>query len=423
LIRKVPRCGQEKTMPSFATALSGLESNNTALNTIANNLANMNTIGYKEQTDQFSTLFYQQLNGGVNGGVQVGVGTQVAMTETDFSNGSPTPTTGQPTNMALQGNGFFVIDDHGQQELTRAGDFVLSKDGALQTTTGASVMGYPAANGSISVAAGVQRIVIPLGQTLAAKQTGSMNIQANLDASAAVGAGTSVPAPITLYDSLGGAHQATVTFTKTGTNTWDYNIALPAGEAASSTGTTGTLTFDTSGNLTGPGPTGTIGGISFTGLSDGASNMNFSWNLSGTGSAITQTASASNVASATQDGYTSGSYQGFSVDGNGIVQASFSNGQKEVVGQVAVATVANQQGLQATNNTAYLATLASGSAVIGTAGNAGRGTIEGAALESSNVDVSTEFSALIVAQRAFEANSKSVTTFDQATQEAINMIH
>jgi len=406
-------------MPSFATALSGLESNNTALNTIANNLANMNTIGYKEQTDQFSTLFYQQLNGGVNGGVQVGVGTQVAMTETDFSNGSPTPTTGQPTNMALQGNGFFVIDDHGQQELTRAGDFVLSKDGALQTTTGASVMGYPAANGSISVAGGVQPIVIPLGQTLAAKQTGSMNIQANLDASAAVG--TSVPAPVTLYDSLGGAHQATVTFTKTGINTWDYNVALPAGEAASSTGTTGTLTFDGNGNLTSP--TGTVSSIAFSGLSDGGSNMNFSWNLSGTGSAITQTASASNVASATQDGYTSGSYQGFSVDGNGIVQASFSNGQKEVVGQVAVATVANQQGLQATNNTAYLATLASGSAVIGTAGNAGRGTIEGAALESSNVDVSTEFSALIVAQRAFEANSKSVTTFDQATQEAINMIH
>jgi flagellar hook protein FlgE len=98
-------------------------------------------------------------------------------------------------------------------------------------------------------------------------------------------------------------------------------------------------------------------------------------------------------------------------------------GQKQIVGQVAVATVANEQGLQATTNTAYVATLASGSAVLGTAGNAGRGTIEGDALESSNVDISTEFSALIVAQRAFEANSKSITTFDQATQEAINMIH
>ncbi len=406
-------------MPSFATALSGLESNNTALNTIANNLANMNTVGYKDQTDQFSTLFYQQLNGGVNGGVQVGVGTQVASTETDFSDGAPT-STGQSTDMALQGNGFFVINDNGRQELTRAGDFVLSQNGALQTTSGASVMGYPASNGSISLGSGVQPIVLPLGQTLAAKQTGSMNIQANLDASAAVG--TSVPAPVTLYDSLGAPHQATVTFTKTAVNTWSYNIALPAGEATGSAGTTGTMTFDGSGNLTSP--TGTISGISFTGLSDGASDMSFGWNLSGAaGASVTQTASSSNVAGATSDGYASGSYQGFSVDGNGIVEASFSNGQKEMIGQVAVATVANQQGLQATNNTAYLSTLASGPAVIGTAGNAGRGTIEGAALESSNVDVSTEFSALIVAQRAFEANSKSVTTFDQATQEAINMIH
>ena len=123
-------------MPSFATALTGLESYNTALNTIANNLANMSTVGYKDQTDQFSTLFYQQLNSGANGGVQVGVGTQVATTETDFSDGGLS-STGQATDMALQGNGFFVIDDHGQQELTRAGDFTLSNSGARQTTSGA----------------------------------------------------------------------------------------------------------------------------------------------------------------------------------------------------------------------------------------------------------------------------------------------
>lgn len=406
-------------MPSFATALTGLESNNTALNTIANNLANMNTVGYKDQTDQFSTLFYQQLNGGPNGGVQVGVGTQIATTETDFSDGSPTATA-QSTDMALQGNGFFVINDNGQQELTRAGDFVLSNSGALQTTSGASVMGYPAANGTISLGSGVQPIILPLGQSLPATPTSSMNIQANLDASA--GVGTAVPAPVTLYDSLGTAHQATVTFTKTAANTWNYSVTLPSGDAASSSNTTGTLTFDGAGNLINP--TGTVSAITFTGMSDGAQDMNFSWNLSGAaGSSITQSTSASNIAGTAADGYPSGTYQGFSVDGNGIVDANFSNGQKEIIGQVAVATVANQQGLQATNNTSYQATLASGAAVIGTAGTAGRGTIEGDALESSNVDVSTEFSALIVAQRAFEANSKSITTFDQATQEAINMIH
>jgi flagellar hook protein FlgE len=281
-------------------------------------------------------------------------------------------------------------------------------------------MGYPAANGSISLGSGVQPIILPLGQSLPATPTSSMNIQANLDASA--GVGTAVPAPVTLYDSLGTAHQATVTFTKTAANTWNYSVTLPSGDAAGSSGTTGTLTFDGSGNLINP--TGTIGGIAFTGMSDGAQDMNFSWNLSGTaGSSITQSTSASNIAGTTADGYASGTYQGFSVDGNGIVDANFSNGQKEIIGQVAVATVANQQGLLATNNTSYQATLASGAAVIGTAGTAGRGTIEGDALESSNVDVSTEFSALIVAQRAFEANSKTITTFDQATQEAINMIH
>jgi flagellar hook protein FlgE len=208
-----------------------------------------------------------------------------------------------------------------------------------------------------------------------------------------------------------------VTFTKTGSNTWSYSVALPSGDSTGNTGTSGTLTFDSNGNLTNP--TGSISGISFTGLTDGASDMSFSWNLS----SLTQTAASSNVAGATQDGYGSGGYQGFSVDGNGIVEANFSNGQNQIVGQVAVATVANMQGLQATNNTAYLATTASGPAVIGTPGSAGRATIEDQALESSNVDVSTEFSALIVAQRAFEANSKTVTTFDQATQEAINMIH
>jgi flagellar hook protein FlgE len=405
-------------MPSFSTALTGLESNNTALNTIANNLANMSTVGYKDQTDQFSTLFYQQLNGGPNGGVQVGVGTQIAETQTNFSDGGPS-STGKSTDMALQGNGFFVIDDGGVQELTRAGDFVLSQSGALQTTSGASVLGYSAINGAVSLAGGVQPITLPLGQTLAAKATASMNIQANLDASA--GVNTSVPAPVTLYDSLGAAHQGTVTFTKTGLNTWNYNIALPAGDATGSSGTSGPMTFDGNGNLTNP--TGSVSGITFTGLADGAQDMNFSWNLSGTGSAITQTALPSNVASATQDGFASGSYQSFTVGSDGTVEASFSNGQKQVVAQVAIGTVANLQGLQATNNTAFEATLASGPMVIGTAGTAGRGTIQGGALESSNVDVSTEFSALIVAQRAFEANSKTVTTFDQATQEAINMIH
>ncbi len=401
-------------MPSFATALSGLESNNTALNTIANNIANLSTVGYKAQTDQFSTLFYQQLSAGANGSVQVGVGTQIAQTTTNFSDGGIS-STGQATDLALQGDGFFVINDNGKQELTRAGDFVLSQSGALQTTGGASVLGYA---GSLAASGAVQPLSVSLGATLPAKATGSLGIQANLDAAAAAGA--SVPAPVTIYDSLGFAHQGTVTFTKTAANSWNYSVALPAGDATGSAGTTGSLTFDGTGTLISP--TGSIGGISFTGLSDGAQNLNFSWNLNGASSTLTQTASPSNIAATSQDGYTSGNYQSFSVGGDGIVQASYSNGQKQVIGQVAVATVANVQGLQAASGTAFLATRASGNALIGPAGTGNRGIIQGGALESSNVDVSKEFSALIVAQRAFEANAKTVTTFDTTTQEAINLI-
>jgi flagellar hook protein FlgE len=405
-------------MPSFSTALSGLESNNTALNTIANNIANLSTVGYKDQTDQFSTLFYQQLSSGANGGVQVGVGTQIAQTTTDFSDGGIS-STGQAADLALQGNGFFVINDNGQQELTRAGNFVVSQSGALQTSDGAAVLGYAAVNGTLTPSGAVQPLSVPLGQTLPAKATNTLNIQANLDASAAVGA--SVPAPVTLYDSLGFAHQGTVTFTKTAANAWNYSVALPAGDAAtSSANTSGTLTFDGTGALTSP--AGGIG-ISFSGLSDGAQNLNFSWNLTGSNGTLTQTASPSNIAGTTQDGFTSGSYQSFSVGGDGKIQASYSNGQKQVIGQVAIATVANAQGLQATSGTAFLATRASGDALIGPAGTGNRGTIQDGALESSNVDVSKEFSALIVAQRAFEANSKTVTTFDTTTEEAINLIH
>ncbi len=405
-------------MPSFATALSGLESNNTALNTIANNIANLSTVGYKDQTDQFSTLFYQQLSSGANGGVQVGVGTQIAQTTTDFSDGGIS-STGKATDLALQGNGFFVIDDNGTQELTRAGDFVLSQSGALQTTSGASVLGYPAVNGVLSPSGAVQPLVLPLGQTLAANPTGSLSIQANLDAGAAVG--TSVPAPVTLYDSLGFAHQGTVTFTKTAANTWNYSIGLPAGDATGSTNTTGTLNFSGTGALVSP--TGSIGGIGFSGLADGAQNLTFSWNLSGSSGALTQTASPSNIAGTSQDGFASGSYQSFSVAPDGSIAAKYSNGQSQIIGQVAIGTVANVQGLQSTQGTAYLATRASGAALIGAAGSGNRATIESGALESSNVDVSQEFSALIVAQRAFEANSKTLTTFDTTTEEAINLIH
>jgi flagellar hook protein FlgE len=410
-------------MPSFFIPLSGLESDNTALNTIANNLANMNTVAYKSQNVQFSDLFYQQVGESGSGDPeQVGAGTKVGAIVTDFSSGTTTPSTGNPQDVALNGDGFFVVENNGTQEYTRAGNFTLGSDGHLLTQGGQQVMGYPALNGVVNTNAPLTAIQIPVGQVEQPKATSSLSVTANLDASAATG--TSVQGEVTLYDSLGVSHVATVDFQKTGPGTWTYNISLPAGDSTGSVNTTGTLTFDANGNLTSPATNPTV---QFTGLADGANPISFTWNLydsSGKGT-IDQVASASGsgIASITQDGYEAGQYSGFTVDSNGVVSATFSNSQTQVIGQLAVASVTNEQSLTRLGDGNYQTTLASGQATIGTAGTGGRGTIQDNAIEGSNVDISTQFADLIVAQRAFEANAKSVTTFDTVTQDTINMVH
>src|SRR5579875_1305308 len=410
-------------MPSFFIPLSGLESDNTALNTIANNLANMNTVAYKSQNVQFSDLFYQQVGESGSGDPeQVGAGTKVGAIVTDFSSGTTTPSTGNPQDVALNGDGFFVVENNGTQEYTRAGNFTLGSDGHLLTQGGQQVMGYPALNGVVNTNAPLTAIQIPVGQVEQPKATSSLSVTANLDASAATG--TSVQGEVTLYDSLGVSHVATVDFQKTGPGTWTYNISLPAGDSTGSVNTTGTLTFDANGNLTSPATNPTV---QFTGLADGANPISFTWNLydsSGKGT-IDQVASASGsgIASITQDGYEAGQYSGFTVDSNGVVSATFSNSQTQVIGQLAVASVTNEQGRTRLGDGNYQTTLASGQATIGTAGTGGRGTIQDNAIEGSNVDISTQFADLIVAQRAFEANAKSVTTFDTVTQDTINMVH
>lgn len=409
-------------MPSFSIALTGLEANSVALDTIGNNLANLNTTAFKGQTTSFSDLFYQNIGStGSGDALQVGLGTQVSGTNTDFSQGSLSTTTNS-TDMALNGSGFFVVDQGGLEQLTRSGNFQLDQSGNLQTTTGAGVMGYAAANGVVNTNTPLTTLQIPVDATQAAQATQDFGITANLDAATAIGGTFSTT--ITMYDSLGTSHAATVNFTKTADNTWSYAISLPAGDA---TGTpvnnTGTLTFSSSGALLTP--AANVKGISFPTLSDGANDMTFNWDLYNTAGApqIGQTVGTSTATASTQDGFASGSYKSFSVDSAGVISAGFSNGQTVTIGQIAVASVTNVEGLTVEGENNYQTTAASGAASVGAPGAGGRGSIEDDTLEQSNVDISTEFANLIVAQRAFEANSKTVTTFDTVTQETINMIH
>ena len=509
-------------MASFSIPLTGLDADSTALNTIANDLANLNTTGFKAQTVNFSDLFYQQLGEtGSNNLIQQGSGVDVAAIESQFSQGTIV-NTGNATDVAINGNGFFVLGDGATQLYTRDGNFGLTSDGALVTQGGQAVLGYPAVNGVVNTNAPLSAITIPVGQVEPPLATSTFGLTANLDASAAIG--TSVPGQITMYDSLGTSQMANVTFTKTGTNTWSYNISMPqtlsantsttagvttiaynfgnsggtlatvdistnlaitgptgtgtatitaptitAGETVATyatdlqsaitaagisgvtvnataggqltitgtgvaasgsviqdpigTNTTGTLSFDANGNLISP--AANVSGISFAGLPDGAANMNLTWDVLGSAgkSTVTQVSAASAVSATTQNGYSSGQYQSFSIAADGTVEATYSNDQTLAVGKLALANVANPQGLQELGSGEYAATQASGAAATGVSGAAGLGSFEDASLEQSNVNISAEFSDLIIAQRAFEANSKAITTFDTVAQETIAMVH
>jgi flagellar hook protein FlgE len=409
---------------SLSTALSGLNAAENALQTISNNLANMNTDGYKSQTTTFADLFYQTYgNSGSGNPIQTGLGVQVTGTAQDFSNGA-VASTGVSSNMALNGTGFFVVQDSsGAQTYTRNGDFTTNAAGQLVTLGGQLVMGYPAVNGVVSQSGALQPINVGSGTSAPATPTSNFSLTTNLDAGTAVN-GT-FQSPISVYDSLGDSHVLTVTYTLTGPNTWSYNVTIPSSDIQGGTGSTtqvgtGTLTFNSSGQLVSP--TSPIA-LSTGALSDGASGLNLNWQLTDANgnSLLTQTASASSNNATTQDGFAAGVLSSYSVLADGTVDGTFSNGQTQAIGQVAVASFANPEGLTLDGDNQYSATAASGAAVIGTAATAGRGTIAGSSVEQSNVDMATQFSELIVYQRAYEANAKAITAFDQMEQATIQM--
>lgn len=413
-------------MSSFAVPLSGLQAFSKSLNTISNNLANLNTDGYKDSNVSFSDMFYE-LNGTSGNGDPVGIGTgaQISQTTSDFNNGTVS-STGIASNLALQGNGFFVVQNGNATSYTRSGDFSVNAAGQLTTPDGALVMGYPASAGVVSANSALAPIQVGQGLTIAGKATSTFQTSTNLDASAAVGA-TSPSTPLTVYDSLGNQHILSLQYTKTAANSWTYNITLPAadtgGTGAPTTVSTGTMTFDpTTGNLLTP--TGSVTGINITGLADGASAMGLSWNLNDSAGnpTITQLASASATSATTQDGYAVGTISGYAVQADGTVEGQFSNGQTMALGQVAVASFANVQGLQRVGNNDYMPTFSSGTAVVGQAGTGGRGTIAGSSVELSNVDVATEFAKMIVAQQGYQANAKVLTTLDQVSQSTMQVI-
>jgi flagellar hook protein FlgE len=411
-------------MASFYTSLSGLLANSQDLSVISNNLANLNTVGFKSAAASFQDLFYQQYGTSGDGNpIEVGVGTKIGSVPTNFTEGN-VQTTGVPTDVAIQGNGFFVANDSGQQVYLRAGDFSVQSNGDLVSSDGANIIGYQAVNGVINTNATPGNLTIPTGLNSPPQATQNAELSINLDSGTAVG-GTFSTA-ITVYDSLGGSHVLTYNFTNTAAGQWNYNITIPAADVGQ-TGNpvsiqTGTLTFNGAGQLTAP--AADVTGITVNNLADGANPLVFNWNLfdANGNSLLTQFSSTSTTSTTNQDGFASGSLTSYSINSDGTIEGSFSNGETQALGQILLANFANVQGLDRNGSNEYVATLASGEADLGIPGTGGRGTLTGGSLEQSNVDISTEFANLIVAESGYQANAKVVTTLDTVVQDTINLI-
>lgn len=414
----------------FSASLSGLYSNQQKLNVIANNLANLNTIGFKASTVQFMDLVSQSVGGPSQNPMQVGLGVTTGSISPNFRQGG-VETTGISTNVAIQGGGFFVIGAPGSRSYTRAGDFSFDATGTLVTPDGQPVQGYTAidpATGNVITTGQPTNIVIPPGVLRPPTATTLFSTTTNLDAGAAVGA--VFTAAVQLYDSLGVPHVATITYTKTGAGAWDYTITVPGEDVTGGTPGTpfpisnGTLTFDGQGRLqqVNGGAAADVN-IPAPAWSNGAAATNFTWDLvdANNVASLTGFGSPSATSSITQNGSPAGSVTALGINGAGEILATFGTGAAIVVGQLALANFNNPQGLTKLGFNRYGESDASGLANIGTAGTGGRGSLTGGAVEQSNVDIAQEFTQMILAQRGYQANSKSITVADELLLETLNL--
>ncbi len=411
---------------SFSTALSALAAYTTAIDVVGNNLANLTTTGFKTSNVSFHDLVTESIGAGL-GDTQVGFGVGTPITQREFTQGA-IQTTGGTLDAAIEGDGFFIIQGPNNSiEYTRAGNFESDQSGNLTTATGEKVQGWTQTNGVLDTNAPPGDITIPVGTIMPPVPTQNFSFDLNLNAAATAGSPNGTFATsVTVYDSLGNSHIVTASFTESATaGQWNYSLSVPDADVANPPATplTGTLTFDSNGNLTSPAATDPAPQLQVPGLADGASDMSMTWGLfNGTAPRITQYAQPSSNSAVAQDGAPAAQLTTVSVSTGGQILAQFSNGQQTVVGQLAMATVRNPDSLIAVGNNNYQLSALSALPAIGLPGTGGRGSVQGGSVESSTVDIATEFTNLIVYQRGYEANSKMVTSVDELSQDTINLI-
>jgi flagellar hook protein FlgE len=424
---------------SLFAGISGLRAHQSMMDVTGNNIANVNTVGFKSSQTVFQDTLSQLLRGagapqGGNGGTnpsQVGLGVRLAGVTTNFGQGSA-QTTGRATDLMIQGDGFFVVKNAGETLFTRAGAFSFDTGGILTTPEGGVVQGWGAVNGVVNTNKPVGNIVLPVGQVLSPVATTTATIGGNLPSDGLIAApaipaipaviadplavppvvgspavpgvpavvATSVPTSIRAFDALGAGHDLSVNFTKSATG---WTLSGPAGAAI----VPASISF-TAGGAPNP-PTFTY--------TDAANGLAVTVKVD----SMTGFAGQASAAITSQDGSTMGTLQAFSMSPDGTLVGVFSNGLKQPLGQVALSNFNNPAGLEKVGGSMYRTTVNSGTEQLGAAGSGGRGLLSSGTLEMSNVDLAQEFTNLIVAQRGFQANSKVITTSDQILEDLVNL--
>jgi flagellar hook protein FlgE len=410
-------------MRSMFSAISGLRSHQSMMDVVGNNIANVNTTGFKSSGVVFQDILSQSLYGagapgtaiGGTNPAQVGLGSRLAAVTTNFSQGA-LQRTGRSTDFAIQGDGFFVVSSGGQQLYTRAGAFSVDANGNLVTQDGGLIQGWQAdPTGAVSVNGPITNLAIPVGGLLAPNPTSSVTLGGNLPAAGAVGA--AIATSVDVYDNQGTAIRLNVTFTKTAANQWTGS-ATYGNPATAVALTNNVLTFDSAGELTSPAgrevdiAAGAIPNVGAVAVGLGSATDS---------DRVSQYGSSSTLATLAQDGYAAGSLQGFSVSRDGLLVGTYSNGLTRAVGQLALANFNNPEGLEKVGGSNFRASQNSGLAQVGAPGSGGRGQLVVGSVEMSNVDLAAEFTNLILAQRGFQANSRVITSSDEMLQEIVNL--
>jgi len=414
---------------AFNTALSALAAHATAVDVVGNNLANLNTPGYKASSVSFRDLVTQSVGTGL-GETQVGFGTGRPFTLRLFSQGA-IQTSLDPLDAAIQGDGFFVLrNSHGAMLFTRAGNFQVDVNGYLMTPSGERVQGWmEGSDGVVNTNSAIGDIRIPVGTLKTPVATSRFSLDLNLDAGAVAGQPSGVfSTAVEVIDSLGVIHILTITFTKTeNPGQWSYRIEIPGADVGSENAVEvlaeGTLSFDSNGRLTSPAADSPSVNFQITGLASGAADMELDWFLYTPNGIprLTQYRHPSALSAVEQNGVAPAALIRVAVGDGGRILAQYSNGQQRVVGQLALASIRNPDSLIAVGNNNFQVSARTALPAIGLPDTAGRGQVVGGALESSTVEIAREFTNLIVYQRGFQANARVVVTADELSQETINL--